>query len=231
MYRAIVLFLPAFLLLAGCASSPKASAVLPNGQLAYQLMAAPSETLQTQDYRIGPLDTVSVAVFQEPELSAEAIQVDAAGNITLPLIGSVAAAGRSASELAAVIADRLGARYLENPQVTVSVSGSVSQKVTVQGEVNQAGVYDIKGRTTLLEALALARGETRVAALQEVVVFRTVNGQRMGAVFDVRAIRSGQAEDPAIVGNDIVVVGYSQARAIWRDILQSAPILGLFRPY
>ncbi|MFN3944918.1 MAG: polysaccharide biosynthesis/export family protein [Allosphingosinicella sp.] len=194
-------------------------------------MAAPSETLQTQDYRIGPLDTVSVAVFQEPELSAEAIQVDAAGNITLPLIGSVAAAGRSASELAAVIADRLGARYLENPQVTVSVSGSVSQKVTVQGEVNQAGVYDIKGRTTLLEALALARGETRVAALQEVVVFRTVNGQRMGAVFDVRAIRSGQAEDPAIVGNDIVVVGYSQARAIWRDILQSAPILGLFRPY
>jgi len=101
----------------------------------------------------------------------------------------------------------------------------------VQGEVIQPGSYEIQGPTTLLGALALARGESRVASLNEVVVFRTVNGQRMGAVFDVHSIRSGTAKDPEIVSNDLVIVGYSQAKSIWRDILSSVPLLNVFRPY
>lgn len=218
-------------LLSGCASDPSPRASLPSGVDAYSVITASAEKQEVRDYRIGALDTISVSVFQEPELSISAAQVDASGNIALPLLGKVPAAGKTASELSALIAGKLGEKYLVKPQVTVSVSGSVSQKVVVQGEVNQAGVYDIKGRTTLLEALAMARGETRVATLKEVVVFRNVNGQRMGAVFDVAAIRRGKAEDPEILGNDVVVVGYSHAKSIWRDIRESAGIVSVFRPF
>jgi polysaccharide export outer membrane protein len=218
--------------LAGCGTANLAGADLPRGASAYSALGAPatiSAQPQPRDYRIGPLDTVSVTVYQEPSMSVGAVQVDAAGNVSLPLIGSIPASGLTASELSGRIAKRLSTRYLHDPQVTVAVTGSVSQRVVVQGEVNQAGVYDVRGRTTLLEALALARGETRVASLREVVVFRNVNGQRMGALFDVDKIRRGEAADPEILGNDVVVVGHSQRRALWRDILQAAPLLGVFQ--
>ncbi len=222
------------MMVSGCGSGSLAGTSLPRGAGAYSAFGAPAQTqaqTQARDYRIGPLDTVSVTVYQEPEMSVEAAQIDAAGNVSLPLIGSISASGLTAAELSGRIAEQLSTRYLRDPQVTVAVTGSVSQRVVVQGEVNQAGVYDIRGRTTLLEALALARGETRVAALREVVVFRNVEGQRMGAMFDVASIRRGEAADPEIMGNDVVVVGYSQARSMWRDILQAAPLLGVFRPF
>jgi polysaccharide export outer membrane protein len=61
-------------------------------------------------------------------------------------------------------------------------------------------------------------------------VFRTVNGKRMGGVFDIRQIRAGSANDPQILGSDIVVVGFSQARRMWEDILKTIPVLNVFRP-
>lgn len=224
------LLLPLFAALAACGTGPNASASLPRGPEAYGIIPAAAQDRSAQDYRIGPLDAINVSVFQEPELSATEVQVDAAGNVALPLVGTVVAAGRTVSELSDELEKRLGAKYLENPQVTVSVAGSVSQKVVVQGEVTQPGVYEIKGPTTLLEALAMAKGETRVAALKEVVVFRTSNGERMGAVFDVASIRRGDAPDPQVLGNDVVVVGYSNSRSIWRDIVGAAPLLNVFRP-
>jgi polysaccharide export outer membrane protein len=176
---------------------------LPRGTAAYSSLAATGPQLATGAYRIGALDALDVTVFQEPELSAKGLEVDAAGMITLPLVGSLTAAGQTAVELSASIAARLSTRYLVDPNVSVAVATSASQKVAIEGEVVQPGVYDIKGGTTLLGALALARGETRVASLREVVVFRTVGGTRMGAVFDIAAIRSGRADDPRLVGNDM----------------------------
>jgi polysaccharide export outer membrane protein len=117
-----------------------------------------------------------------------------------------------------------------NPQVSVAVATSVSQKVVVQGQVVEPGVYDIKGSTSLLEALSLAKGETNVASLDRVVVYRMINGQRMGALFDVHSIRNGHTKDPDIFGNDVVIVGYSNARSAWRDVLSAAPLLNIFRP-
>ena len=231
--KAPLIALAAGALVAGCGTASLSGADLPRGSAAYQRFGAPATGQQqaaARDYRIGPLDTVSVTVYQEPQMSVGAAQIDAAGNVSLPLIGSIPASGLTASELSGRIAERLSQRYLRDPQVTVAVTGSVSQRVSVQGEVNQAGIFEIRGRTTLLEALALARGETRVAALRDVVVFRNINGERMGALFDVNSIRRGEAADPEILGNDVVVVGYSGARAFWRDLLQAAPLLGIFRP-
>ena len=221
--------LAAFAPLAACASDQLGPAVQ-TGQAAYATMNTAIAPGTDRDYRIGPLDTIEVNIFQEPELSAKELAVDASGNVSLPLIGYLPAAGKTTSQLATEIGQRLGERYLKNPQVSVTVSSSVSQKVTVQGEVTEPGVFDIKGQTSLLQTLALAKGETRTAALDQVVVFRNLNGQRMGAVFDVRAIRSGRAPDPQVLGNDVVVVGFSRAKSMWRDIISATPVLGIFRP-
>lgn len=226
-----LLWIAAVLGLPACSGGTRIAADVPRGTSAYAALDSEAPAQANADYRIGPLDSVSVSVFQEPELSTKApIQVDASGDINLPLVGLVTAAGKTGTELSAEIAARLGERYLVDPQVTVAVVSSVSQKVTVQGEVTEPGVYDIKGPTTLLEALSLARGETRVAALNEVVVFRTINGKRFGGVFDVESIRSGAAADPKILGNDVIVVGTSRSKSIWRDVLGAAPILNVFRP-
>jgi len=215
--------------LCGCGSSQLSSS-LPRGAAAYQSLPASIDAGPQRDYRIGALDAIDVTVFQEPDLSTKATVVDASGKITLPLIGSITAAGKTASELSAEISDRLGESYLQHPQVSVVVSASVSQKVTVEGEVTEPGIYDVNGQTTLLQALAMAKGESKVAALNQVVVFRTIDGKRFGAVFDVASIRKGLAEDPQIRANDVVVVGLSHAKSIWREILTTAPLLNVFRP-
>lgn len=218
-------------LLAACASSNQLGPGLSVGPAAYAIIpAAQSATAAATDYRIGSLDTLDVTVFQEPELSTKAIQVDASGRIALPLVGSVEAKGKTASELSREVEQLFAARYLRDPQVTVTVASSVSQKVSVQGEVAEPGVYQLTGPTTLLDVISMAKGETEVATLDQIVVFRSVGGQRMGAVFDVASIRRGEAADPVIQGNDLVVVGYSAARRFWRNITTVAPLLNVFRP-
>lgn len=226
---------PILLLIAitsACSTGPRPAASLPTGAAAYALMpaATPSDATALADYRIGPLDALDITVFQEPDLSVKAIQVDAAGMIALPLVGSIQAKGKTASELSSELERVLSERYLRDPQVTVSIASSVSQKVSIQGEVTEPGVYQLTGPTTLLDVISLAKGETEVASLKEVVVFRKVNGQRMGAVFDVASIRSGLAADPVIEGNDLVVVGYSAARRFWHNIITAAPVFNIFRP-
>lgn len=204
---------------------------LPRDTAAYERFPPPGGENVVRDYTIGPLDTINITVFQEPDLTLQNVQVDAGGNILLPLIGSVRASGKTSSELSQEIAKRLGTRFLQNPQVSVIVASSVSQKVIVEGQVTESGVYEIKGRTTLLEALAMAKGTTRVSALNQVVVFRVINGQRMGALFDVGKIQRGEADDPEILGNDTVVVGFSYLKGAWRDILTTAPLIAAFRAY
>ncbi|HYG25859.1 MAG TPA: polysaccharide biosynthesis/export family protein [Caulobacteraceae bacterium] len=181
------------------------------------------------EYRIGPLDQLDISVFQAPEL-ARSVQVDAAGQITMPLIGSIPAAGKTLRELQASIASALSAKYLQSPEVTVVVKEYASQRVTLDGAVTAPGVYPIRGRTTLLQAVAMSKGPTRLANDSEVVVFRTVNGQRMAARFDLSAIRKGEADDPEIYGNDIVVVGSSGARSVLREVLGLLPVFSVFRP-
>lgn len=230
--RGIAFAAIAGLALAGCTGG-LGDAKVARGDAAYKAMDV-AESGGGGDYRIGALDTLAVSVFQEPDLSTPSnapLQVNASGNITMPLIGTVPAAGKTASELSALIAERLSVKYLENPQVNVSVATSVSQKVTVQGEVVEAGIFPMNGKTTLLDAISLAKGESKVASLKQVLVYRYINGQRTGALFDVLAIRKGEAPDPEILGNDVVVVGYSKGKAIWRDILSTSPLLGIFRPF
>lgn len=184
--------------------------------------------IDDETYRIGATDLLSISVFQVPDLSFEEIRVDAAGNLQLPLIGSVRAAGATPGELSTEIERLLGDRYLRNPSVNVTVAQAASQKVTVDGAVTKPGVYEMRGKTTLLQAVAMAEGPTQIADLRSVAVFRVVDGQRMIAVFNLGAIRGGQLEDPVLLGDDVVVVDTSRLNARMREVIAALPGLAAF---
>ncbi len=175
-------------------------------------------------YRIGPLDKLEYTVYGIQDLSGE-VQADVSGNISVPLIGVVLAAGKTPGELANEIAAGLRAQHVRNPQVTVNVKEIVSQIVTVDGEVVQPGTYPILGDMTLMRSVASARGINEYAKLQDVVIFRTVGGQRYAGLYNLKAIRRGAYGDPAVFANDIVVVGDSRARRLFKDMIQLAPAL------
>lgn len=175
-------------------------------------------------YMIGPFDKVRVDVFGVEELSRE-VQADASGRISVPLAGTMEAAGKTPGELADEIARRLRDGYVKDPQVTVNLVETVSQVVTVSGEVEKPGLYPVLGKMTLMRAIAQAEGATEFADSESVVVFRTVNGQDMAAVYNLGAINRGNYNDPEIYANDVVVVGESGTRRLFKDVLQTAPAI------
>ncbi|HEY0625324.1 MAG TPA: polysaccharide biosynthesis/export family protein [Allosphingosinicella sp.] len=180
---------------------------------------------ETRPYLIGPFDKLSVSVFGLEDLSQNEVQTDASGRISIPVAGTIEAAGKTPSEIAAVIEDRLRARHVRHPQVTVNLKETVSQVVTVDGEVKEPGLYPVIGKMTLMRAIARARGLTELAKTDNVLVFRTVNGQRMAGLYNLKAIRQGNYADPEVFANDVVIVSDSQARRIFKDVLQASPIL------
>lgn len=222
--RILFCFLTA-LLLAACAGP---AAVAPGGPAAYDIVQQGTNAA-TEDYRIGSLDELEITVFQEPDLSLKEVKVDSSGNIAYPLIGRVHAEGRTSAELAAEIRRLLGARFLQDPQVSVNITQSPSQTVTVGGEVNKPGVYDIPGDLTLVQAVSLAQGTNEFAKLDEVLVFRVIDGQRYAARFDLGDIQRGAAADPRLRGRDTVIVGGSGTKRAYRDLIQAMPgLAGLF---
>lgn len=190
----------------------------------------PLEAARVQrTFVLGPFDEIKVSVFGAEEL-ARAGMVDSSGSFSMPLLGQVTAAGNTPAQLEELIADRLRGRFLRNPEVTVSVTKVQSRTVTVDGAVALPGVYPVVGETTLQQVVAQARGATEFAQLREVVVFRTIDKRRMAALFNLEAIRAGQAVDPQIYSDDIVVVGTNTGRRNFRDIIQAIPVLGVFTP-
>ena len=182
----------------------------------------------TSEYRIGVGDKLSVRVFQVADLSFEELVVDTSGNINLPLIGAVRGAGRTAGEMSADIASRLAAQYLRDPQVTVTIKEAASQKITVDGAVTKPGVYEMRGSTSLLQAVAMAEGPSRVADLTKVAVFRTIDGRRSVAIFDLSAIRQGRASDPQVLGDDVIVVDTSRLSSALREAVGALPAFAAF---
>lgn len=179
------------------------------------------------EYRVGPLDLIEISVFQVPDLS-KTVKVSASGEVALPLIGTVQAGGKTVSELESEIAARLEEKYLQSAQVSVFVKETNSQQVTVDGAVEKPGMVSLSGQTTLLQTLAMSGGVTRAADQRGILVFRTVDNQRMAAKFDLVAIRAGNAKDPVLYGGDVVVVESSGIRSALGDIRQNIPVFGLF---
>ena len=181
-------------------------------------------TSQGRQYVIGPQDRLAVEVYGVDELS-RSVQVDASGRISLPLIGDLQVSGMMPTELADMVETRLAGQYVRNPRVTVNVVEALSQVITVEGEVEEPGIYPVVGRMTLLRAVARAKGTSEFARLSHVVLFREVDGQQMAALYDLRAIRRGLYPDPEVYAHDLVVVGEDRARRIFRDVIQGSGLI------
>jgi polysaccharide export outer membrane protein len=215
--------------LGGCAYGGYERADIPPPSA--EFFAEPDQLFVTnREHRLGPSDVVGVAVYRAPEFSGD-YRVDAAGKIMMPLLGLVSVQGMTTTEMANDLHNRLSDRYYVNPDVSVTLKESNSQQITVDGSVGNPGQYSLVGRTTLMQAIARAGGVGPNSNLRRVVIFRTIEGQRMVAAFDLAAIREAQADDPELFAQDIIIVDGSESRQALRDFFMTLPLIGLFRPF
>jgi polysaccharide export outer membrane protein len=229
MARSVILLVMAAGLLFGLtACSQRPSPNLRSGELA----VPDATTLRAAgELRVAPLDVLDIRVFGVPELDG-GYQVDPEGNLRLPLIGVVQANGFTTFELAAELERRFGERYIQEPQVIVQLTTETRLQITVEGAVDKPGIYPISGALTLLQAVALSGGTVEDADLENVIIFRTIQGERQAARFDLREIRVGVTEDPQVFGNDVIVVVQSDARRRYTELLRALPVVGVFlRPW
>lgn len=182
------------------------------------------------DYKIGANDLLEIEVFGVEQLR-RTVRVNSGGEISLPLIGLVPVAGLQASAAETLIEQRYGEKYLQDPQVSIFIKEFTSQRITVDGAVGRPGIYPLTGQMTLLRALAMAGGGASLSDLEHVMLFRIdSHGQRQSEEYDVDKIRTGEAPDPILRGDDVVVVNRNSARAALRDSLFS-DILDTLNPF
>lgn len=162
-------------------------------------------------YVLVPNDVVEIKVFQEDDLEAK-LRISPKGTVTFPLIGVVAIGGRTPQDAAALIRAALAKDYLVNPQVTVTVMDYGKRRFTVLGQVQKPGSYDIPEREkiTLLDAIAMAGGYTRIADPGKVTLRRKVGAEegvlRLNAKTMARDDRVAPVE---IKPGDIITIGES----------------------
>jgi polysaccharide export outer membrane protein len=145
-------------------------------------------------------------VWNEPSLSTDApVRLD--GKITVPLIGDLQAAGRTPDELTIEIRTSLR-RFLEVPQVTVSVAQAVSARFYVIGEVTTSGAFPLTGRITILQALAIAGGFREFAHRERIMVIRDGVDGRVAITFNYRDLETGTKleQDIALTPGDVIIV-------------------------
>lgn len=188
--------------------------------------AAPIE----ENYRIAPMDTLSIRIFGMPDLTGD-YQVDLRGNVGMPLIGEVAALDMTPAELDTVLTKKYSEKYLENPDITVGIKEATGHNVTVDGSVRKPGTYPVVGPMTLMQAVALAEGIDDMANAHRVAIFRTIDGKRQAAAFDLLSIRHGEVPDPEVYSGDIVIVDGSRVKEAQKKFFQSIPLLNIFRPF
>jgi polysaccharide biosynthesis/export protein len=156
-------------------------------------------------YLIGADDVLLVSVWKEPDLTIT-LPVRPDGNISMPLLNDVPAAGFSPTQLAASITEKLK-KYVADPRVTVIVTQINSQKVYVTGEVLHTGAIQLLPNMTVLQALADA-GFTQFANTKGIYVLRDENGRQQKIPVNYKRLVKGQAIDQNIIlkpGDTIVV--------------------------
>lgn len=170
-------------------------------------------------------DEMEVVFFGIEKLDRE-VRVSSTGSISMPLIGSMPAEGKTVRQLELDLERAYGKSYLQNPQITINVKKSLGQRVTVNGEVKQPGIYPVGPGATLMQALAQAKGFTALGDPGKVYVFRNVGGEKYVAHYNVEQIQNGRLRDPRVYGNDVVVTFSSTAKVAMQNLKD---IMGIAR--
>ncbi|MER8537674.1 polysaccharide export protein [Mesorhizobium sp. M1005] len=174
-------------------------------------LPAPQNTQNGSEQPLSPNDVLEVNVFQVDNLN-RTVQVDAGGQISLPLIGTINAAGKTVRQLEQEVETAYGAKYLQSPDVTIFVKESIGQRITVDGEVNRAGIYPVSSNSSLLDAIALAGNFSPIGDANKVFVYRNIGANTLVANYNVEAIRAGKIRNPRVYGGDKVVVFASKSK-------------------
>lgn len=226
--RKTVILLGAMAALAGCASTPDpvigASVVQPRSELGQDGYTYQRPTT----YNLRSADRISINVLREPEFTIESLRIGVEGNVSLPMLGSIPAAGMTAKQLEQDVARRLAAAGLKSPMVSVNIIEYASHLVTVEGGVESPGVYAFQPGARLSSAIALAKGPKRIAKIDQVAVFRESPQGIMVAKFDYGMIKEGTMLDPVLHPGDRVVIGTDGRSVFWEDLLKALPAFGVF---
>jgi len=214
--------------LSGCASTPEpvigAAVTQPRSDFGQDGFSAARGDV----YLLRPTDRISVSVFREPELSLEEVRIGVEGNVSLPMLGSIPAAGMSAKQFEQDVTRRLAALGIKAPMVSVNITDYASHLVTVEGAVERPGVFSFQPGARLSSAIAMAAGPKRTANTQQVAVFRQTPEGIMVAKFDYQQIGRGTMLDPVLQPGDRLVMGTDGVSAFWQDLLQTIPVFGSF---
>jgi polysaccharide biosynthesis/export protein len=163
-----------------------------------------STAVADADYHIGPQDILQIDVWKEQEIT-RSIPVRPDGKISLPLLNDVQAAGLTAMQLAANIRDGL-TKYLNNPQVTVTVTQINSRRIFVTGEVSKSGALPLLPGMTVLQALSTSGGFTQFAKEKSIYVLRNENGKQVKIPYNYKDVIKGKIEDTPLQPGDVIVV-------------------------
>ncbi len=177
-----------------------------NGANAQATATAMRNSAQDPTYKIGPQDILKIDVWKEEQLT-RTVPVRPDGKITLPLLNDVQAVGLAPMELASEISEQLK-KYINNPQVTVSVTEINSRRVYVTGEVMKGGAFALLPHMTVLQALSSSGGFTQFARVKNIYVLRTENGKQVKLSFNYKEAVSGRnpAQNIELQPGDVIVV-------------------------
>ena len=158
------------------------------------------------EYKIGPQDVLRVDVWKEPEIT-RTIPVRPDGKISLPLLNDVQAAGLTSLELGATIREGLK-RYINDPQVTVTVTEINSRRIYVTGEVTRPGAFPLLPNMTVLQALSSSGGFTQFAKIKNIYVLRQEDGKQVKHPFNYKQVIAGKKpeDDILLEPGDVIVV-------------------------
>jgi polysaccharide biosynthesis/export protein len=141
------------------------------------------------DYVIGIQDILSINIWKEPELSVKELVVRPDGKISLPLVNDIQASGLTPKQLREQIAEKLK-EFVSSPNINVTVIKTVSQTVSVVGQVSKPGVYTLNSPTTVLDLLARVGGLLEFAKARDIKILRNENGKIQQFLFNYKnAIR------------------------------------------
>lgn len=183
----------------------------------------PPQTNEGRDDLVAENDLLEIDVFQVDELD-RTVRVDSKGRISLALIGTVDAKGKTIPQLESDIEARYRTNYLQNPEVSVFMKESAGQRVTVDGAVMKPGIYPVASTSTLLQLVALAGGLQEIADETKLYVFRDHSGRKLVANYSVKEVREGKKADPRVFGGDVIVVFQSGAKVAAKNLREALGI-------
>jgi polysaccharide export outer membrane protein len=155
-----------------------------------------------------PTELIDIKVFQEPDLSTSA-RIPEDGRINFPMIGEVVLAGKTVQQATRLISGRLEAKFIANPQVTLTVVEHARKLFTILGQVQRAGTYKFPDRESinLLQAIGIAGGYTPLADPAKVTLKRRVAGKETVFRLDAKRMAKDASTPVNIESGDIITVG------------------------